>query len=77
MPAKRRRSKRRPGEDLADWECMFEVGVDYFGGLNLTEAEAREQAPAAWRRHGVRFLAERHDPSGKIVPWALQEFGPP
>jgi hypothetical protein len=78
MPAKRRKPKRRPGDNVDDWFVYFWTGTDYCHDLPFTtDEEARAAAPDAWRRLGATFLANPgHDPAGTI-PWALRTLGEP
>ena len=85
MPVKRRTEKRRldPAAELDAWSGAFQSHWTYFGELEEIGVETnaygqpdRAVAEAAWRRLGVRFLAERRDPV-LGTPWALTEFGEP
>jgi hypothetical protein len=78
MPVKRRKPKRRPGDDPENWRWMFEVGTDYPGDLKFSShEEALAAAPDAWRRFGSAFLASRPENFARDIPWALKEFGEP
>lgn len=85
MPPKRRTDKRRlePAAELETWSGAFQSHWTYFGELEeigvVTDTYGRPDPAAAeraWRRLGVRFLAEKHAPV-LGTPWALKEFGEP
>jgi hypothetical protein len=76
MPAKRRHSKRRIGENPKAWRMLFETGHDYLRDLPMPEDEAREAARDAWREFGQDFMARRTN-AVRAIPWALEQFGDP
>jgi hypothetical protein len=81
MPVRKRKDRRSPSAGLDAWETVFSSEFDFFGELQdagvKTDAYGRpdrEEARAAWQRHGAGFLSTFRD---SHQPWALAEFGEP
>jgi hypothetical protein len=63
MPTKRIPITRRhrASAEAKAWETKFQTGYDFFHDLSrlgLTQQEIEDQAEAAWRRLGPRFMEQ-------------------
>ena len=92
MPAKRRRPKRRRGDDVAEaraWARFFGIGYDYLNELAPYGVDARcfggerspelmKEARKAWRRFGTAYCHWVLARGGDTSKiWALREFEKP